>query len=207
MSLEQQIGALVKASENLTGAVNGKIGAIDKRMDGAEAQFDEWRNKKDVLGDENISGAMRMSILQGTIYGTGGLNLPVSGSGAFVNIPDLGQSSNIYLHFKIPLNINNNNEMFWFNIRGYSYGTAKIIDETIVGYCYADNTQLLNQSSFGNFEPASYVDSNGNVILRIKIPTIYYTTCRVDTMRVGNGRLFNVGDLKVKLSLSENIVF
>lgn len=33
MSLEQQIGALVKASENLTGAVNGKIGEIDKKVD------------------------------------------------------------------------------------------------------------------------------------------------------------------------------
>ncbi|PSV98296.1 hypothetical protein [Photobacterium iliopiscarium] len=32
MSLEQQIGALVKASENLTGAVNGKIGEIDKKV-------------------------------------------------------------------------------------------------------------------------------------------------------------------------------
>ena len=32
MSLEQQIGALVKASENLTGAVNGKIGEIDEQL-------------------------------------------------------------------------------------------------------------------------------------------------------------------------------
>ena len=35
MSLEQQIGALVKASENLTGAVNGKIGEIDKAVEKA----------------------------------------------------------------------------------------------------------------------------------------------------------------------------
>ncbi|OBU19274.1 hypothetical protein CTM88_19505 [Photobacterium aquimaris] len=43
MSLEQQIGALVKASENLTGAVNGKIGEIDKKVEVAESEFEKWR--------------------------------------------------------------------------------------------------------------------------------------------------------------------
>ncbi|SKA57806.1 hypothetical protein [Photobacterium toruni] len=42
MSLEQQIGALVKASENLTGAVNGKIGDIDKEVEIAKAKFDKF---------------------------------------------------------------------------------------------------------------------------------------------------------------------
>ncbi|MEC6831236.1 hypothetical protein VXS06_05580 [Photobacterium toruni] len=42
MSLEQQIGALVKASENLTGAVNGKIGEIDKEVDAATKKFDAF---------------------------------------------------------------------------------------------------------------------------------------------------------------------
>ncbi|KJG55161.1 hypothetical protein UA38_21085 [Photobacterium kishitanii] len=206
MSLEQQIGALVKASENLTGAVNGKIGEIDNRMDSAEAQFDEWRNKKDVLGNESIAGAMRMSIFQGQVIGTGGVQ-GVGGVGGFSNPDDLGTSSNVFLHFKTPLNVNRNSEMFWFNIRGYSYGTAKIIDETIVGYCYSVSRSLLNQNAFGNFTPASYADSNGNVILRIKCPALYFTTCRVDTMRVGNGRLFNLNDLKAKFSLSETVVF
>ncbi len=36
MSLEQQVANLVEASNNLTGAVNGKIGQIDQRMDQAE---------------------------------------------------------------------------------------------------------------------------------------------------------------------------
>jgi hypothetical protein len=43
--------------------------------------------------------------------------------------------------------------------------------------------------------------------LRILVPNIYYTTIRIDTMRVGNGRLFAVGDLKTKLSLAETVVF
>lgn len=41
MSLEQQIGALVKASENLTGAVNGKIGEIDKHLEVNTAKVDQ----------------------------------------------------------------------------------------------------------------------------------------------------------------------
>ncbi|WP_256382809.1 hypothetical protein [Photobacterium toruni] len=48
MSLEQQIGALVKASENLTGAVNGKIGEIDKEVDAAKVEFEQFRAEADV---------------------------------------------------------------------------------------------------------------------------------------------------------------
>ena len=111
------------------------------------------------------------------------------------------------MHFKVPLNINVHSEMFWFNIKGYSYGTAKIIEETLVGYCYQPTRTLQNVSTFGNMAPAVYADVNGNVVMRILIPNIYYTTVRIDTMRVGNGRLFNLGDLKTKLSLAETVAF
>ncbi|PSW29188.1 hypothetical protein C9J19_07705 [Photobacterium phosphoreum] len=47
MSLEQQIGALVKASENLTGAVNGKIGEIDKEVAAATTKFDQFIDSAD----------------------------------------------------------------------------------------------------------------------------------------------------------------
>jgi hypothetical protein len=55
--------------------------------------------------------------------------------------------------------------------------------------------------------PACYVDTNGNIVMRILVPSIYYTTIRIDTMRVGNGRLFKLGDLKTKLSLAETVAF
>ncbi|WP_085609528.1 hypothetical protein [Vibrio parahaemolyticus] len=42
MSLEQQIASLVEASNNLTGAVNGKIGQIDQRLTQAEQEFDQF---------------------------------------------------------------------------------------------------------------------------------------------------------------------
>lgn len=43
MSLEQQIAALVQASNNLTGTINGKIGEIDQRMTAAENDFNQWK--------------------------------------------------------------------------------------------------------------------------------------------------------------------
>ncbi|WP_339532115.1 hypothetical protein [Pseudomonas mucidolens] len=205
MSLETTIASLVTASNNLTAAVNGKVGSINSTMAGALAQFNEWRNLKDVEGDPDALGTIRRNIFQGHVYGTGGVWSTAS-LGGFVTT-DLGGSENVYIHFKVPVNVNLNSEMFWFNIKGYSYGTAKIIDETLVGYCYQPTRSLRNVSTFGNMAPAIYVDPNGNVVLRVLVPNIYYTTIRIDTMRVGNGRLFALGDLTPKLSLSETVVF
>lgn len=205
MSLESTIAALVTAANNLTNAVNGKIASINTTMADALAKFDAWRNLKDVEGDPNAMGTIRRNVLQGFIQGTGGV-VGTGAQGAFT-ATDLAQSSNVYVHFKIPLNINVNSEMFWFNIKGYSYGTAKIVEETLVGYCYQPTRTLQSVSTFGNMTPAVYVDTNGNIVMRILVPNIYYTTLRIDTMRVGNGRLFNVGDLVTKLSLAETVVF
>ncbi|MFO2462496.1 hypothetical protein OOJ96_01140 [Pseudomonas sp. 15FMM2] len=205
MSLETTIASLVTAANNLTTAVNGKIGSINSTMATALAQFNEWRNLKDVEGDPAALGTIRRNLLQGHIYGTGGTHVP-SAKGDFV-ATDLGSGENVFIHFKIPLNVNVNSEMFWFNIKGYSYGTAKIIEETLVGYCYHPGRRLQSVSTFGNMTPGIYVDDNGNIVMRILVPSIYFTTLRIDTMRVGNGRLFALGDLKTKLSLTETVVF
>ncbi|EPN7235434.1 hypothetical protein ACT21L_004423 [Vibrio vulnificus] len=45
MSLEQQVTALVEASNNLTSAVNGKIGQIDQRMVQAEQEFQVFQDE------------------------------------------------------------------------------------------------------------------------------------------------------------------
>lgn len=120
---------------------------------------------------------------------------------------DLGTSDNIYMHFKLPVNINTHDQMFWFNIRGYSYGSATIVDETIVGYCYSPQRAVLNKAVFGNMSPGIYTDSTGNVIMRLKFPSVYVTTIRIDTMQVGIGGLFAVGSLKSKLSLTDKVEF
>ncbi|OBU19605.1 hypothetical protein [Photobacterium aquimaris] len=57
MSLEQQIGALVKASENLTGAVNGKIGEIDTRLAKALTDLEHWKATTSYVQKYSISYA------------------------------------------------------------------------------------------------------------------------------------------------------
>ncbi|KFA98776.1 hypothetical protein [Vibrio sp. ER1A] len=44
MSLEQQVTALVDASNNLTGAVTGKISEIDQRVDRAENEYNQFKD-------------------------------------------------------------------------------------------------------------------------------------------------------------------
>jgi len=205
MGIEQKIGDLVTAADNLTTAVNGKISQIDNRMDVARAEFDDFRSKKDMVGVVGAAGSVQLNVFQGGVWGTGGPQ-KTGASGGF-SIVDLGTSAEVYMHFKLPVNINTHDQMFWFNIRGYSYGSASIVDETVVGYCYSPQRAVLNKSVFGNMSPGIYTDASGNVIMRLKFPSIYVTTIRIDTMQVGIGGLFAVGSIQSKLSLTDKVEF
>ncbi|MCB2254673.1 hypothetical protein [Pseudomonas chlororaphis] len=205
MGIEQKIGDLVTAADSLTKVVDGKIAQIDDRMNVARAEFDEFRNKKDMVGVIGAQGTVLMNVFQGGVWGTGGPQ-NVGASGGFSDV-DLGTSENVFMHLKLPMNINVNDQMFWFNIRGYSYGSATIVDETIVGYCYSPQRAVLNKAVFGNMSPEIYTDTKGNVVIRLKFPNIYVTTVRIDTMQVGVGALIPVGSIKSKLSLTEKVEF
>jgi hypothetical protein len=205
LSTETQIANLVQASNNLTSAVNGKIGDIDKRMDQARAEFDQFRALKDVVGEPGAPGTLLMSVFQGLIWGTGA-PYNVDASGGMV-ATDLGSSMDVYAHFKLPFSINTDDQMFWLNIRGYSYGSSLVLDETFAGYVYSPQRAVINQSCFGKFAPAIYADTAGNAICRIKIPNVYVTSLRIDTMQIGRYRAIKVGEIKSKLSLSPTVVF
>lgn len=205
MGIEQKIGELVTAADSLTKVVDGKIAQIDDRMNVARAEFDEFRNKKDMVGVPGEQGTVLMNVFQGGVWGTGGPQ-NAGASGGFTEV-DLGTSVNVYMHLKLPMNINTHDQMFWFNIRGYSYGSATIIDETIVGYCYSPQRAVLNKAVFGNMSPDIYTDAKGNVVIRLKFPNIYVTTIRIDTMQVGIGSLIPIGSIKSKLSLTEKVDF
>lgn len=205
MGIEQKIGDLVAAADSLTTAVNGKVSQIDKRMDVARAEFDEFRSKKDLVGAVGASGSVQLNVFQGSVWGTGGPQ-STGASGEF-SVVDLGTSANVYMHFKLPINVNAHDQMFWLNIRGYSYGSASIVDETIVGYCYSPQRAVLNKAVFGSMSPGVYTDTSGNVIMCLKFPSVYVTTIRVDTMQVGIGGLFAVGSIKSKLSLADKVEF
>ena len=204
MTIEQQISDLVTSSNQLTNAVENKVQEIDQKLVQAENKFDDWRNGRDILGEPLGYGTVKKAIFQGFIYRTN--EASVYGRGDFEGkVEPLGNDNLVYVHLKTPLNINVHSEMFWFNVQGYSYGSAKIINEIMVGYCYAGGNVLSSKSSFGELSPDSYTDTAGNVVLRLLLPNSYHSTMAVDTMRVGNGRLFNNGDLDVKLSLSDTV--
>lgn len=205
MSLETQIAALVAAANNLTNAVNGKVGEIDGTMAQALAQFDQFRALKDVVGTPGEDGTLTMSVFQGQVWGTGGPIEP-SSTGGFPTT-DLGTTLGVYMHFKLPFNVNRDDRMFWMNIRGYSYGSAKIIDETLVGYCYTAQRELISKNAVGNATPALYVDSNGNCVMRIYCGNAYITAVRIDTMKVGIGDAVKPGEIQAKLSLADTVVF
>ncbi|AZD06657.1 hypothetical protein C4K26_1235 [Pseudomonas chlororaphis] len=205
MGIEQKIGELVTAADSLTKVVDGKITQIDERMNVARAEFDEFRNKKDMVGVLGEQGTVLMNVFQGGVFGTGGPQ-NTGASGGFSEV-DLGTSENVYMHLKLPMNINTHDQMFWFNICGYCYGSATIVDETIVGYCYSPQRAVLSKAVFGNMSPEIYTDAKGNVVIRLKFPNIYVTTIRIDTMQVGIGSLIPVGSIKSKLSLTEKVDF
>lgn len=203
----QETAALIESVNQMTATVAGKMGQIDQKVASAQAQFDEWRQLKDVIGDPGGQGTMRLNIFQGFIQGTGA-PFDIGGTGGFSGkIADLGSSTDVYIHFKTPMNINTSDEMFWFNIRGYCYGSSSVIDETIVGYAYSPQRNIINKAAFGHMSPESYADSAGNVIFRIKIPIAYFVTLRIDTMRVGTSKLFDIGSLDTKVSLTATVEF
>ena len=68
MSLEQQVTALVAASNNLTSAVNGKIGQIDQRMTQAEQEFDQFVGTADERYKTHMSNSFKVGGEWGKFY-------------------------------------------------------------------------------------------------------------------------------------------
>ena len=115
-------------------------------------------------------------------------------------------SANGIFHIKTPMRIDSGYDMFHFNAKGYFYGSGEIIDITWVGYCYpSDGTIRQMKSNVLRAEPdkvqaGQYIGSDQHVYLWLKSTTAYYTTFRINTIRVGNGPLFKEGDLEVIVS-------
>nr|WP_178121775.1 hypothetical protein [Pseudomonas sp. WS 5027] len=203
--MESTIAGLVTAANNLTNVVSGKMAGINAALADALVKFDEWRSLKDTVGDPYSDGTLTMSIFQGQVWGTGGPIEPQA-SGGFVPT-NLGKTTDVYFHFKLPLNVNRDDRMFWLNLRGYSYGSSKVVDETVAGYAYSAQRALISTNAVGNMTPSVYVDDNGNVVVRIFCPNAYITAIRIDSMKVGIGPSIKQGEIVTKLSLAEKVVF
>lgn len=199
--------ALLQSIDRFSTAIQEKTDQLESGIATQELNATQLLELREVDGIPYNIGTVRKAIFQGFVGNTTGDGEETPSQGDFGIIPNLGTNANVYLHLKVPVNVNVNSEMLWFHLTGYAFGSAKMIDETIVGYSYAVNKALLNNNATGNFSPTLYTDVSGNVVIRLLFPSIYYTTLKIDTMSVGNGRLFNKGDLVARLSLSANVNF
>ena len=108
------------------------------------------------------------------------------GVNRFIDVYTASTGSSTTLYHYIRTNINKSgNVMYRANIRGYNYGTGKILDLTAVGYAYAAGsapTAMQNStlhSSGATIE--SYYDSSNNIVLKIYVGTSsYYCGFRLD---------------------------
>lgn len=143
------------------------------------------------VDDGTNNGSVRNGIIK--FFTTSNSNLPI-------------------FHLKLPYRVDTDNKMFHLKATGYAYGSSDIIDVTWVGYCYANGsgsnrlrnmkTGILNSTGITG---GQYIGSDDHVYLWFKTPSTYFTTFRVDSMRVGNGTLLEEGDVTMIMSLDATL--
>lgn len=205
MSVETEKMAVHAAAEAFVDRIVEKVETIDQATKSQSDLIEETLGNLDVVGNPEYQGVIRRTIFQGFVAGTNLAGREYSGN--FPPPPNLGTNDNIYVHFKTPMKVNRDSHMFWFHFSGYAFGSGKLVDEIFVGYAYAPQNALINQVSVGQLSPYSYVDANRNVILRLTLSSIYYLTLRVDTMRVGDGPLFDNDCFEVQYSTAGSVTF
>lgn len=107
-------------------------------------------------------------------------------------------------HIKLPYKVNTNHAMYHIKASGYAYEASDIIDITWVGYCYAPMTNIIHQKTgilnSTNITAGQYVGSDSHVYLWFKLPNTYFSTFKLDSMRVGNGGLITSSDVQILVS-------
>jgi len=114
------------------------------------------------------------------------------------------QSTTDVFHIKLPYRVTTDHAMYHIKASGYAYGAADIIDVTWAGYCYAPisnitniKTGILNSTAI---TAGQYAGSDSHVYLWFKLPSTYYSTFKLDSMRVGNGGLITSSDVQILVS-------
>ncbi|MBD1582494.1 hypothetical protein [Pseudoalteromonas sp. S16_S37] len=193
MALEQDIAKLIEASNDLTTIVDNKITDIDAKVASKSSEIDSLITSTNDKVDSKLN---QLSIIGDGNFGTRAINVAryFTGSGGKAN-----------LHFKLPLKADTDHDMFHLKIYGYAYGEAKIVESTLVGYCYKPSNNVINIEVNGTHSPHLYKGSDGYIYARLSFETFYYLTVSVDTMRVGNGRLLKHGDIEIIRSEQETL--
>ncbi|MBK1897272.1 hypothetical protein [Chryseobacterium paridis] len=112
-------------------------------------------------------------------------------------------------HIKLPYKVDTNSAMFHIKALGYAYHSGDPIDITWVGYCYRASTSLLNYKTFVNgstsITAGQYVGTDKHIYLWFKLSSIYFSSFKLDSMRVGNGTLLKQGDVEIILSTQSQL--
>lgn len=150
------------------------------------------------------TGAITLDINDGTAKGS-------VRNGILKFFTPLNGTTHIF-HLKLPYKADTDNKMFHLHATGYAYGSADIIDVTWVGYCYKNGsgtnrlrstkTGILNSSTI---TAGQYIGSDEHIYLWFKPTSTYYTTFRLDSMRVGNGTLIEEGDVTLTMSATATL--
>jgi hypothetical protein len=164
-----------------------------------------YENQKFIIGPEASIGTVFRNVYQLMIYSIDATNKRVGGDP--VDVSGISTQANVYVHLKLPGNINLNTWMHHVRVRGYSYGSAKIIDCTYVGYSYSPSNSFLNKEAMGTVTVDQYADTNGNIVLCFLLSSAYYSSFEVDTMRCGVNVGIKRGMIQCKLSTSNRVTF
>lgn len=164
-----------------------------------------YENQKFIIGPETAIGTVFRNVYRLMIYSINETTKRVGGDP--VDVSGISTQNNVYVHIKLPGNIQLNTWMHYVRIRGYSYGSAKVIDCTYVGYSYSPTGSFLNREAMGTITTDQYADANGNIVISFLLPVAYYTSFEVETMKCGVGAGIKRGMLQCKLSTSNRVVF
>jgi hypothetical protein len=194
------------ADENWTSTNHGSSISFSTTGSGASVATTE---KMRISNNGNVgigtgTPAAKLDVAGAAIIGTG-VGTKTIGVVSYLTATN---STTTYIHIKTPFRPAVDSKMYHFKVEGYAYGDSKDIDLTFVGYAYSVTSTIQNPSSRdpqGFFAPTQYIGSDGYIYLRFKPANTYYTSFRVDSTYVGNGRIVTAGEMSVIESTSATL--
>ncbi|ESP95483.1 MULTISPECIES: hypothetical protein [Pseudoalteromonas] len=196
MSLEQDIANVVSAAEQLTGIVDTKIEDINSTVNNKVTEMNTRVAQKESELDSTVAhhvGRIDAALDNLGIIGNGGVGTRAIGVANYFT-PGNGPAT---IHFKLPLNVKQHNEMFHIRVIGHAYHQAEAVDATFVGYSFPDVQGVYLPQATGTHLPTIYVGTDDHIYCRLTFTKCHFLTLSVDTMRVGNGRLLKHGDIEI----------
>jgi len=137
------------------------------------------------------------------VWSLGGIHGAPSTSG--IPADDLGQTENIYIHFKLPF-APGTDFCCRLDIEGYQYGVGKIVRGQFfagrIGATLSTHVQGTTAHS-----PGIYMDDNGYVVCRLFFSSAYVLNLTVSGMSADDATRTALNNITAKASLTSNLTF